>query len=402
MYNQYRPPTGGFGGPPPPPFGGPPAPAYGQFGGAPSGPSFGSGPSSQGGAGRDAHDDKLSKVKDPLLTAVRWLKGRSSQEKLVLGCLAGVVALLILWRTIEDHDTLFVLAEVAHFVGIGLLAFKMYSKRSAAGLSAQTQILTMLFLVIRLYCSFMMEYDIHTVLDGMTLIATSGVLYALWFTPIKSTYQADLDNVKFYYVVIPCVIMAAIAHPFTSHWIMFRILWAVCVYLEAVSVLPQLRMMQNSKVVERFTAHYVFCLGLSRFFSCAHWILQLLEGNRYLLNALGSGLWPVMVLLSEIVQTFILADFCFYYVKSYAEGSGISTEPAPTAPTEAPAAPTVEEMANVDKAVKKSVKGEDWIDDDEYSRHKILLGLGSLLVAIGAPLLGCSAKKVDTARKQRK
>jgi hypothetical protein len=81
------------------------------------------------------------------------------------------------------------------------------------------------------------------------------------------------------------------------------------VYLEAVSVLPQLRMMQNSKVVERFTAHYVFCLGLSRFFSCAHWILQLLEGNRYLLNALGSGLWPVMVLLSEIVQTFILADF---------------------------------------------------------------------------------------------
>lgn len=47
------------------------------------------------------------------------------------GCL--LQALLILWRTIEDHDTLFVLAEIAHFVGIGLLAFKMYSKRSAAG-----------------------------------------------------------------------------------------------------------------------------------------------------------------------------------------------------------------------------------------------------------------------------
>jgi ER lumen protein retaining receptor len=87
------------------------------------------------------------------------------------------------------------------------------------------------------------------------------------------------------------------------------VLWAVCVYVEAVSVLPQLRMMQNSKVVERFTAHYVFCLGLSRFFSCAHWILQLLEGNKYLLHALGSGLWPVLVLVSEVVQTFILADF---------------------------------------------------------------------------------------------
>jgi hypothetical protein len=40
-------------------------------------------------------------------------------------------------RTIEDHDTLFVLAEVAHFVGIGLLGFKMYSKRSAAGVQQQ-------------------------------------------------------------------------------------------------------------------------------------------------------------------------------------------------------------------------------------------------------------------------
>jgi len=36
---------------------------------------------------------------------------------------------------------------------------------------------------------------------------------------------------------------------------------------------------------------------------------QLLDGNKYLLTALGSGLWPVMVLLSEVVQTFILADF---------------------------------------------------------------------------------------------
>lgn len=34
-----------------------------------------------------------------------------------------------------------------------------------------------------------------------------------------------------------------------------------------------------------------------------------MEGNKYLLQALGSGLWPIMVLLSEIVQTFILADF---------------------------------------------------------------------------------------------
>mmetsp|Transcript_6274 Transcript_6274/g.13783 ORF Transcript_6274/g.13783 Transcript_6274/m.13783 type:complete len:280 (-) Transcript_6274:393-1232(-) len=273
-------------------------------------------------------DDTLGKVKDPLVAVVRWVKTRSPREKALLGALAGVLALLILWRTIEDHDTLFIMAEVSHFLGIGILAYKLHRKRSCAGLSLQSQLLTFIFLLVRLFCSFMMEYDIHTVLDGMTLLATGGIIYCMTLTEIKQTYQKDQDNIKFYLVVVPCAALAAFAHPSTSHWLVFRIMWAFCVYLEAVSVLPQLRMMQKAKVVERFTAHYVFALGLSRFLSCAHWILQILEGNKYLLAALGSGLWPVMVLLSEVVQTFILADFCYYYVKSYADGSGIVRLPA--------------------------------------------------------------------------
>lgn len=44
---------------------------------------------------------------------------------------------------------------------------------------------------------------------------------------------------------------------------------------------------------------------------------QVLDTRGRLLTALGYGLWPSMVLLSEIVQTFILADFCYYYVKRY-------------------------------------------------------------------------------------
>jgi ER lumen protein retaining receptor len=69
--------------------------------------------------------------------------------------------------------------------------------------------------------------------------------------------------------------------------------------------------------VEPFTAHYVFALGVARFLSCAHWVLQMLDRNSFLISALFYGLWPAMVLLSEVVQTFILADFCFYYVKRY-------------------------------------------------------------------------------------
>nr|GEV25623.1 putative ER lumen protein-retaining receptor C28H8.4 [Tanacetum cinerariifolium] len=164
-----------------------------------------------------------------------------------------------------------------------------------------------------------MEYDVHTLLDLATLAATIWVIYMMRVN-LNSSYMHEKDNVPNYYIVIPCALLSLVVHPTTQHHIVNRILWAFCVYLEAVSVLPQLRVMQSTKIVEPFTAHYVFALGVARFLSCAHWILQVLDTRGRLLTALGYGLWPSMVLLSEIVQTFILADFCYYYVQSVMGG----------------------------------------------------------------------------------
>ena len=49
-------------------------------------------------------------------------------------------------------------------------------------------------------CSFLMEYDIHTILDGLTLAATVWVIYELR-GPLKGTYQADQDIVQTWMVV---------------------------------------------------------------------------------------------------------------------------------------------------------------------------------------------------------
>ena len=46
----------------------------------------------------------------------------------------------------------------------------------------------------------MMEYDIHTFLDLLTLLATSLVIYMLWF-PLRDSYQAAEDNIQSYFVV---------------------------------------------------------------------------------------------------------------------------------------------------------------------------------------------------------
>ena len=53
-----------------------------------------------------------------------------------------------------------------------------------------------------------------------------------------------------------------------------------------------------------------------------------MDGNSFLFTQVFSGIWPAFVLLSEIVQTFVLADFCYYYVKSFAEGGSVVRLPA--------------------------------------------------------------------------
>lgn len=57
-----------------------------------------------------------------------------------------------------------------------------------AGLSLRTQELTAAFLAVRLFCSFMMEYDIHTLLDLLTLLATGWVIFSLR-GPLRESYQ---------------------------------------------------------------------------------------------------------------------------------------------------------------------------------------------------------------------
>ncbi|KAH7518482.1 hypothetical protein FEM48_Zijuj09G0176100 [Ziziphus jujuba var. spinosa] len=300
----------------------------------------------------------------PIHAVTTWVRRQPPKVKAFLAVVSGMAALVLLRFVVHDHDNLFVAAEAVHSIGISVLIYKLTKEKTCAGLSLKSQELTAIFLAVRLYCSLVMEYDIHTILDLATLGTTLWVIYMIRFK-LKSSYMEDKDNFAIYFVecvykgssdsvtmafeqnpysystypevisllvevfhlnsnmplhtlvqLVPCALLALFIHPSTSHYLLNRIFWAFCVYLEAVSVLPQLRVMQNTKIVEPFTAHYVFALGVARFLSCAHWVLQVIDSRGQLLTALGYGLWPSMVLISEIVQTFILADFCYYYVKS--------------------------------------------------------------------------------------
>nr|GMD20157.1 putative ER lumen protein-retaining receptor C28H8.4 [Ipomoea batatas] len=144
------------------------------------------------------------------------------------------------------------------------------------------------------------------------------------------TQDSGDHSFVFSYKIVPAAILAVFVHPHTSHLQIHRMLWSFCVYLESVAVLPQLRMMQKAKMIEPFTAHYVFALGIARFLELAHWIIQVYEsGGKYLYLAGRGYLWIPAVFVSEMVQSFILADFCYYYVKSAMRGQLLVTLRSP-------------------------------------------------------------------------
>ncbi|XP_044502773.1 ER lumen protein-retaining receptor erd-2.2-like isoform X1 [Mangifera indica] len=258
---------------------------------------------------------------------LKWLKRQSMKVKSFLAVTFVVCSLMAMKLWVKNHEFFFIASEATHAAGIIVLIYKLTTKKTCSGLSLRSQELTALFLAVRLICSTVMEGDIHTLLDFATLVSTAWVIYMIRFK-LKSTYIKKLDNFPLYYIVVPCAILALIIHPYRYAIRVSGVLWAFCVYLESVSVLPQLRMMQNAKMIEPFTSHYVFALGAARFLSCAHWILQVIETRGRYLYLIGYGyLWFPTAFFAEMVQTFILADFCYYYMKSLNDGQLIMKMP---------------------------------------------------------------------------
>lgn len=53
-------------------------------------------------------------------------------------------------------------------------------------------------------CSAMMERDMHTLLDGLTLAATAYIIFMM-VTKLKTTWQSDKDTLLELYIVRPCI-----------------------------------------------------------------------------------------------------------------------------------------------------------------------------------------------------
>ncbi|KAL3367461.1 hypothetical protein AABB24_011945, partial [Solanum stoloniferum] len=128
----------------------------------------------------------------PAKKVLSWIRKKSKKVKIFLGLITAISLLVTLKLVVHDHNLFFVIAEAIHLIGLLVLIYKLTTLKTCSGLSLKTQVLTAIFLAVRLYCSFIMEADIHTVLDFITLVATVWVIYMMKFK-LKASYMAELD-----------------------------------------------------------------------------------------------------------------------------------------------------------------------------------------------------------------
>ncbi len=66
---------------------------------------------------------------------------------------------------------------------------------------------------------------------------------------------------------------ALLALLFHTRFTFFEMSWSFSIWLEAIAILPQLRMLTKMKDVENLTSNYMASLGLYRLFYIFHWYL---------------------------------------------------------------------------------------------------------------------------------
>ena len=75
----------------------------------------------------------MRRARNPVQTAVWWVKKQPPKVKTALGVLTGIMVLVFLRFVIRDHDNLFVAAEFIHAVGIACLIYKLMKEKTCAG-----------------------------------------------------------------------------------------------------------------------------------------------------------------------------------------------------------------------------------------------------------------------------
>lgn len=193
-----------------------------------------------------------------------------------------------------------------HLGSIMMLLRKLTKSKSCVGVSSRMQemyALVFIFRYLDLLWSFVSVYN--SVMKITFILSTLYIVYMMRYKPpVATTYNPELDYFQYEkYLLGPCLLLGIVT---TEEYTIPEILWATSIWLESVSIVPQLVMLQQQREVENLTSNFVGAMGAYRAFYILNWVYRYFVEDY--VNWVG---W-----IGGLVQTGLYADFFYYYAQS--------------------------------------------------------------------------------------
>lgn len=194
-----------------------------------------------------------------------------------------------------------------------ILLRKIKSTKSVSGISLQTQFIYLIVYLYRYLDLISVGLPINRFLSFynfvMKLIFIGYQLYIIYNITFvySNTYEKSYDNFNLPFLFIVAHVVSIFIKGETHGFIACceEYLYTTSLILEAVAILPQLVMNQESGDCEKYTAYYVFCLGLYRVNYFVHFFIKYMSGR---------GLDSIIVLTS-VIQTVLYVEFFITFYK---------------------------------------------------------------------------------------
>ena len=276
--------------------------------------------------------DKIKEMsRDPRLLMFEIKKRR--KDIIFWSTIILVILLIYIFISSKDFSFFLVLSSLIQTCAFIIILVKVTNYQTCSGLSANTLICYAILLFARLtstlfYPGYLPSDDsgswLYQLSDIASLLICCLLLYLIYFKYRETSDLLQDGKIPFYFLAIPCYVLALIFRSSLNNNVFCDINWAFSMYLEALAIFPQILLFSNKKgQIESFTSHYVALCGLSRLFSLIFWwdtYEELVTEDLYFGKSIG-----YFIIGSQILQLIIMADYYYLYFKSILKGQAMNT-----------------------------------------------------------------------------
>lgn len=243
----------------------------------------------------------------------------------------GVFVFVCFWLfSSGDFSFLLTLSSLVSMFSFLMVAVKLEGSKSVKGISLKMMECYMLVFAGRLvaivpfegYLPFDKSGDwLYQLAEAFALCISGSVVYSCR-ARYAQTYNPETDTFSHLWIILPAAAVSLIFHPNLNGFLPSDIAWAFALYLESVTVLPQLLMFMKEGQAEPFTAHFLAAQASAKLISFIFWassFSELSNPNHSIKSFVGN--W---VIAMQLVQLLIMGDFIYHYVQCIRKGIPVS------------------------------------------------------------------------------